>query len=115
MSLADELERLAALQERGVLSAEEFQQAKARLIAASQAPLGAAHAASTPDHVGSAVQRLRRSTEDRWMGGICGGIARLTGIESWVWRLAFTLLFLFWGAGLLIYVLLWIFVPEDGR
>ena len=114
MSLADELERLAALQERGVLSAEEFQQAKARLIATAQAPHSAAPGA-VPEHVGAAVQRLRRSTEDRWLGGICGGIARLTGIESWVWRLAFTLLFLFWGAGLLIYVLLWIFVPEQGQ
>ncbi len=114
MSLADELERLAALQERGVLSAEEFQQAKARLIATAHAPQGAS-AGTASDDIGTAVQRLRRSTEDRWLGGICGGIARLTGIESWVWRLAFTLLFLFWGAGLLIYVLLWIFVPEDGR
>ena len=115
MSLADELERLAALQERGVLSAEEFQQAKARLIATAHAPQPAAAGAAVDGDIGNAVQRLRRSTEDRWLGGICGGIARLTGIESWVWRLAFTLLFLFWGAGLLIYVLLWIFVPEDGR
>ena len=32
MSLADELERIASLHERGVLSDEEFQQIKARLI-----------------------------------------------------------------------------------
>jgi phage shock protein C len=44
---------------------------------------------------------------------ICGGVAGLTGMESWIWRLAFALLFLFWGAGLLLYILLWIFVPDE--
>ena len=61
----------------------------------------------------STVNRLRRSRDDRWLGGVCGGLARLTGMESWIWRLAFALLFLFWGAGLLLYILLWIFVPDE--
>ncbi|MES2088772.1 MAG: PspC domain-containing protein [Pseudomonadota bacterium] len=106
MSVADELERLAALQERGVLSADEFQRLKARLIeeGASTLPMLGA---------GSPVNRLRRARDDRWLGGICGGLARMTGMESWVWRLAFVLLFLFWGAGLLLYILLWIFVPDE--
>ena len=110
MSIADELERLAALHERGVLSAEEFQQAKARLIASGGPAAGGAVASGTPL---DAVTRLRRSADDRWLGGVCGGMARLTQVESWVWRLAFTLLFLFWGAGLLLYVLLWVFVPQE--
>ena len=59
------------------------------------------------------VNRLRRSRDDCWLGGICGGVAGLTGMESWIWRLAFALLFLFWGAGLLLYILLWIFVPDE--
>ena len=44
---------------------------------------------------------------------MCGGIGRATGVESWVWRLLFTVLFIFAGAGLLLYLLLWVFVPED--
>lgn len=109
MSLADELERLAALHERGVLSADEFQQAKASLI--QHKPVfsarGDAVDATLP------VNQLCRSREDRWLGGICGGLARLTGLKSWVWRLIFSVLFLFWGSGLLLYILLWIFVPDE--
>ena len=48
-----------------------------------------------------------------WIGGVCGGLARATGIESWVWRLIFAVLFLFGGTGLLLYILLWIFVPTE--
>jgi phage shock protein PspC (stress-responsive transcriptional regulator) len=40
-------------------------------------------------------------------------MARATGVESWVWRLLFAVLFIFAGAGLLVYVLLWIFVPSE--
>ncbi len=106
MSHADELERLATLRDRGVISEEEFQQLKTRIIQGSVTPpLGGP--------VLSSVNRLRRSRDDRWLGGVCGGVARLTGMESWVWRMAFALLFLFWGAGLLLYILLWIFVPDE--
>ncbi|HEY1089789.1 MAG TPA: PspC domain-containing protein [Burkholderiaceae bacterium] len=34
-------------------------------------------------------------------------------MQAWVWRLLFTLFALFAGGGLLVYVLLWIFVPEE--
>jgi phage shock protein C len=106
MSHADELERLVSLRDRGLISEGEFQQLKARVIqsGASAAPVVPALAQ---------VNRLRRSRDDRWLGGICGGVAGLTGMESWIWRLAFALLFLFWGAGLLLYILLWIFVPDE--
>ncbi|MBI5927636.1 MAG: PspC domain-containing protein [Aquabacterium sp.] len=110
MSLADELERLATLHERGVLSAEEFQQAKARLIhqlpqSGDGLPAGASGSLE--------VSQLRRSRDDRWLGGVCGGIARLTDMESWIWRLIFAAMFMLWGTGLLLYILLWIFVPDD--
>ena len=45
--------------------------------------------------------------------GVCGGIARATGMESWAWRLIFAVLLLCGGAGLVVYVLLAIFVPSD--
>jgi len=106
MTHADELERLATLRDRGVISDDEFQQLKTRVI---QGGVVTPVSALVP----STVNRLRRSRGDRWIGGVCGGVALLTGMESWVWRLAFALLFLFWGAGLLLYILLWIFVPDE--
>ena len=60
-----------------------------------------------------AINNLRRSITDSWIGGVCGGIARATGVESWIWRLIFVVLFLFGGTGLLLYILLWIFVPSE--
>ncbi len=60
------------------------------------------------------MQRLRRSRTDRWFGGVCGGIARMAGVDSWIVRLTFVVASLFAGVGLLPYLLLWIFVPPDG-
>ncbi len=109
MTLADELNRLAELRASGVLTEDEFRIAKDRLLNADKT------AANAParDPVASAVNALRRSRTDRWLGGVCGGIARSTGLESWVWRLLFAALFILAGAGLLIYILLWIFVPSE--
>lgn len=107
MSLTDELERLASLRERGVLDDEEFQLAKARLLRDdSGRPLDGV------DPV-AAVSRLRRANADRWLGGVCGGLAQITGMESWIWRLIFAALFFFWGTGFVLYILLWIFVPNE--
>ena len=60
-----------------------------------------------------AVNALRRSRDDRWLGGVCGGIARVVGVQSWVWRLLFALLTLCAGTGLLVYLLMWILIPAD--
>lgn len=103
MTLADELIKLEQLRDRGTLSDEEFARAKARLL---DTPL-----ASVPGV--AAINRFRRSRSDRWLGGICGGLALSTGLESWIWRLLFTLMLFLGGSGLLLYVVLWIFVPED--
>jgi phage shock protein PspC (stress-responsive transcriptional regulator) len=105
MSLADELARLDELRAKGALTDGEFQRAKDRLLGTGE-PLGAA---TNVD----AVNRFRRSEADKWIGGVCGGLARATGIESWAWRLIFTLLLLFGGTGAVVYVLLWIFVPSE--
>lgn len=58
---------------------------------------------------------LRRSTTDRMAGGVCGGLAEHTGIDSLVWRVAFVGLTLAGGAGILVYVLLWILMPPGPR
>lgn len=105
MSLSDELSKLAALRAGGTLSEEEFTRAKERLLSAERP--------QSDDQLTATVNSFRRSRTDRWLGGVCGGIARATGIESWVWRLFFAVMFLCVGAGLLAYLLLWMFVPSD--
>ena len=104
MSVAEEIKRLHELNQAGALSDEEFAAAKARLLNSGSTPgLGE----------GADLWRLRRSHTDRWLGGVCGGLARVSGVESWIWRLLFVLFVCTFGFGLAIYILLWIFVPED--
>ncbi|RZL37272.1 MAG: PspC domain-containing protein [Rubrivivax sp.] len=110
MNSADELNKLADLHARGVLSDEEFAKAKARVLGAQPAP---GYGGATGSANLGAVNGLRRARIDRWIGGVCGGIARATGLDSWIWRLIFVVLFLAFGSGILLYILLWIFVPEE--
>jgi phage shock protein C len=109
MPLSDELNKLQELHQRGALTDEEFTRAKGRL-------LGSGAAAPEGPDVGpalAALNALRRSRSDRWIGGVCGGIARATGIESWILRLLCVVLAMFGGAGIVLYLLLWIFVPSE--
>ena len=105
MTLADELGKLAELRANGGLTEEEFKRAKERFLNTEQT--------RSNDPLATVVNSFRRSCTDRWFGGVCGGIARSTGVEAWVWRLLFTVLFICAGVGLLLYLLLWIFVPSE--
>ena len=59
----------------------------------------------------SFLNQFRLSTTDKWIGGICGGLATLTNVPAWSWRILFLMTALLHGIGVLVYVLLWIFVP----
>ncbi|MEN6622266.1 MAG: PspC domain-containing protein [Smithella sp.] len=59
------------------------------------------------------LKRFARSRKDRWIGGVCGGLGANTPVPSWTWRLIFALAFFIWGTGLILYILLWIFAPEE--
>jgi phage shock protein C len=116
-SIADEVDRLAAQRDAGRLSDTEFEAAKSRLFAETEAlppPAGGTWRAAAAD-ADARLGALRRSSTDRWIGGVCGGIARMAGIESWIIRLIFVASLLLAGGGFLPYVLLWIFVPLEGR
>ena len=59
--------------------------------------------------------KLARSQTDRMISGVCGGVAAYLGIETvWV-RLFFVLMGMANGFGLLVYLILWIIVPEAGQ
>ena len=107
MGLAEELQHLDQLRARGVLTDDEFQRAKARVLQGE----GAGSGGSLPAF--QAINRLRRSRSDRWVGGVCGGLAAATGLQAWAWRCMFALLLLIGGSGVLFYLLLWIFVPDE--
>src|SRR5512135_1783471 len=59
--------------------------------------------------------RLYRSKTDSMVGGVCGGLGKYFGIDPTLVRLVFVLLAVFGGGGVLLYIILWIVIPLEGR
>lgn len=57
-------------------------------------------------------QRLARSRRDRMLFGVCGGLGEYFDIDPLLIRLAFVLVTLAGGAGVLAYIILAIIMPE---
>jgi len=60
-------------------------------------------------------KQLLRSASNRWIAGVCGGLGEYFEIDPLILRLIFILLVVFGGSGILIYIILWIAVPEDSE
>ena len=64
---------------------------------------------------GSPAQRtVRRSRSERVIAGVCGGLGRHLGIDPVLLRVAFIILALANGLGLIAYVVAWVAIPEEG-
>lgn len=61
----------------------------------------------------SNLRNLSKSKTDCVIGGVCGGLGKYTPIPAWMWRAAFLVALLVFGTGGLVYVILWIALPED--
>lgn len=57
-------------------------------------------------------RQIFRDPDDGILGGVCSGLAAYMNWDPLVVRLIFVLLFFGFGTGFLIYILLWIIVPE---
>lgn len=64
-----------------------------------------------PSHIDP--KRLVRTSGDKVIGGVCGGIAKFSHIDPTLLRIATLLLMIFGGLSLWIYIILWIFMPID--
>ncbi|WP_292521648.1 PspC domain-containing protein [Methanoculleus sp.] len=62
-------------------------------------------------------KKLTRSTSDRWVAGICGGIGEYLEIDPNVIRAIWVILTVITGffPGIVIYILLWLILPEQGQ
>jgi phage shock protein PspC (stress-responsive transcriptional regulator) len=60
------------------------------------------------------LARIRRSRADRKIAGVAGGLGRHLDVDPVILRVAFVVLTFFGGVGLLLYVALWLLLPEDG-
>lgn len=57
---------------------------------------------------------LRRSLDDRYAGGVAGGVAEWLGIDPLIVRIAFVLLAISGGIGIPLYLAAWALIPEQG-
>jgi phage shock protein PspC (stress-responsive transcriptional regulator) len=58
-------------------------------------------------------KRLTRSTTNRMVGGVCGGLAEYFNVDVTLIRLLFVILVFAPGPGFLIYLVLWLVIPPD--
>jgi phage shock protein PspC (stress-responsive transcriptional regulator) len=59
------------------------------------------------------TRRLSRPRDDRWIAGVCSGLARRFGLSSGTMRLIFVVSCLLPGPQFLAYLALWIFLPNE--
>ncbi len=61
-----------------------------------------------------ARRELHRSTSDKVLAGVCGGLGRYTGIDPVVFRVTLGVLAVFAGMGIALYGLAWLLIPAEG-
>ena len=59
--------------------------------------------------------KLYRNVSDRMVGGVCGGLGVFLNIDPIFIRLLFVLLLFGTDFGFILYLLLWILIPEEGK
>lgn len=57
--------------------------------------------------------RLYRSRTDSMVAGVCGGLGKYLKVDPILFRILFLLALIIGGSGLLVYIVLWIVVPEE--
>jgi len=66
-------------------------------------------------HVGRKLRSLRRSPDNRVLGGVCGAVSSATGIDAtWV-RIGFVLLSICSGVMVFVYAMAWLLIPMEGE
>jgi phage shock protein C len=58
-------------------------------------------------------KKLSRSVDNRMFAGVAGGLAEYLNLDPVIVRLIFVILMLAGGPGILIYIVLWIIMPEE--
>ena len=60
-------------------------------------------------------RKLYRSQTQRMLAGVCGGLAEYFNIDVTVMRVLFLILAVFGGSGLVLYLVMWIVVPDASK
>ena len=60
-------------------------------------------------------RKLYRSETQRMLAGVCGGLAEYFNIDATVMRVLFLILAVFGGSGIVLYLVMWIVVPDASK
>ena len=60
-------------------------------------------------------RKLYRSGTQRMIAGVCGGLAEYFNVDATLMRVLFLLLAVFGGSGIVIYIVMWIIVPDASK
>jgi phage shock protein PspC (stress-responsive transcriptional regulator) len=104
----------AVLAEMGPIEADPGQ-AAAQGASGARAPSGSGHGPAGEERTaghGGTPRRLYRIHEGAMISGVCNGIAAYVNIDPTLVRLAFVLLTILWGSGVLVYLVMVIVVPK---
>lgn len=74
--------------------------------------MGSPPEVGTPPTGPTQQQRLTRPRDDRMIAGVASGLARYLGIDPTLVRIAFVVLAVAGGAGVLAYLVAWVLMPE---
>ncbi|AGN16763.1 MAG: PspC domain-containing protein [Methanobrevibacter boviskoreani] len=58
-------------------------------------------------------KKLYRSRDDKFLAGVCGGLADYFNMDSNLIRILWIILILFKGAGVFVYLIAWLIIPEE--
>jgi phage shock protein PspC (stress-responsive transcriptional regulator) len=58
-------------------------------------------------------KRLHRSSTNKMVAGVCGGLAEYFGLDVSLVRIIWAIALLVFGAGFLFYIILWIVLPVE--
>jgi phage shock protein PspC (stress-responsive transcriptional regulator) len=67
------------------------------------------------DNGSSGGKRLLRIRQGRIVAGVCAGLGAYFGVDVNLVRLAFGVLTVFYGLGILLYLIAWLVLPEEGE
>lgn len=59
-------------------------------------------------------KKMHRSTSNKMIAGVCGGLGDYFGIDATIVRIIFVVLLLTGSLGFWLYIILWLILPEGG-
>ncbi len=61
------------------------------------------------------MKRIYRSSKEKVFAGVCGGLGEYFDKDPVFFRIMFVVITLLWGFGLMVYLIMWLCIPNDTK